>query len=113
MGCGKGYLTFALHAFLSDKYDHVNTCGVVIRKELVQEINGIANELGPSFESLKFVQGSIENFRLLDDKIDVLIALHACDTATDDAFFLGYRIKQKSSLHAATRKYEVSWILTS
>jgi hypothetical protein len=41
-----------------------------------------AKELGPSFESLKFVQGSIENFSLLDDNIDVLIALHACDTAT-------------------------------
>jgi SAM-dependent methyltransferase len=95
MGCGRGYLTFALHAFLSDKYDHVNTYGVEIRKELVQEINGIANELGPSFESLKFVQGSIENVRLLDDKIDVLIALHACDTATDDAIFFGIQNQAK------------------
>lgn len=95
MGCGKGYLTFALHSFLSDKYDHVNTYGVEIRTELVQEINGIANELGSTFESLQFVQGSIENFRFIHDTIDVLIALHACDTATDDAIFFGIQNQAK------------------
>ncbi len=44
MECGKGYLTFALHAHLSDNYDRVNSYGVEMRGELVQEINGSALE---------------------------------------------------------------------
>jgi len=90
MGCGRGYLTFALHAYLSQKYDQVHSYGVEIRPGLVQEINGIARELGQPFDSLQFLQGSIEDFQFDEDKIiDVLIALHACDTATDDAISFG------------------------
>jgi hypothetical protein len=95
MGCGKGYLTFALHAHLSDKYyNRINSYGVEMRAELVQEINVIAHELGSPFESLRFFQGSIGHFQLRDE-IDVLIALHACDTATDDAIFFGIKHQAK------------------
>ena len=107
MGCGRGYLTFSLHSYLSDKYNDdssscvVETQGIERRPKLVREINGIARDLGEGkFEKLNFIEGTIgsthdslfgdaklhqnvEN----DDSVDILIALHACDTATDDAIW--------------------------
>ena len=59
--------------------------GVEFREDLVTTCNTIAQKAG--FHSLKFEKGTIADTKL--DKIDVLIALHACDTATDDAIFRG------------------------
>ena len=86
MGSGKGYLTFAL-------YDHmVNTLGfaaelvgVEQRADMVALCNKIAGDSG--FEKLHFVQSSIENFDSAGTTI--LIALHACDIATDHAIYKG------------------------
>lgn len=86
MGSGKGYLTFALYDFLTNKLNlKVNIIGIELRKELVDFCNSIANKC--EFENLTFVSERIENYN--NEKIDVLIALHACDTATDDAIFKG------------------------
>jgi Methyltransferase domain len=82
MGAGKGYLTFAL-------YDHVvNTLklnaeivGVEFRRDLVTLCNGIARSSG--FDGLRFEQGTIAQHNC--NGADIVIALHACDTATDDA----------------------------
>jgi len=86
MGAGKGYLTFALYDHMANnlKMD-VKITGVEIRKNLVDLCNRITVESG--FDGLKFIQGSISDYQL--GKIDMLIALHACDTATDDAIFKG------------------------
>lgn len=86
MGSGKGYLTFALYDYLHHvlKLDTKIT-GVEYREDLVNLCNRIA--VSSKFDQLEFVQGSIEEYRT--DKIDVLIALHACDTATDDAIYKG------------------------
>ena len=82
MGSGKGYLTFALYDFLSRaKGLSVQMTGIELRQDLVDFCNKKAKKLG--FEGLKFVNQRIEDYQ--DQKIDVLIALHACDTATDDA----------------------------
>ena len=93
MGAGKAYLTFALYDYLKReiKYD-VEMIGVEQRPELVEAANALAQECG--FENLKFEQGSIEEFNY--GNIDVLIALHACDTATDDAIYQG--IKSDASI---------------
>ncbi|KAL3783217.1 hypothetical protein ACHAW5_004687 [Stephanodiscus triporus] len=121
MGCGRGYLTFSLHSYLCDKFSGgggdgggggvgiaVETRGIDRRPKLVEEINGIAAELGGEFVTLGFFEGTIGNAALgggpfwnddYDDDgrngdggnddgestLDVIIALHACDTATDDA----------------------------
>jgi SAM-dependent methyltransferase len=83
MGCGKGYLTFALQQFLQENGLHPVTVGVEKRGSLVQSANEIARELGDS--AVRFIQGEIND---VDVKpIDILIALHACDTATDDAIY--------------------------
>lgn len=86
MGCGKGYLTFATRVLLEQMHfpdGHVT--GVELRKDLVEEGNRIAHECG--FKRLHFQAGSIASTPL--EMVDVLIALHACDTATDDALARG------------------------
>lgn len=88
MGAGKGYLTFALYDYLTNVlHTASNITGVEYRKELVGLCNDIARK--SNFEKLSFVQGTIEDYQNPD--IDVLIALHACDTATDDAIAKGIR----------------------
>jgi SAM-dependent methyltransferase len=86
MGSGKGYLTFALYDYLTNvlKIDN-EVIGVEFRQELVDLCNKIAANTG--FTKLGFQQGSIENFDSAGT--NVLIALHACDTATDDAISKG------------------------
>lgn len=88
MGAGKGYLTFALHELLTQRLNlDVDIKGVEIRLDLVLKINEIikANHL----KGLEFVESSIEAYH--PEKLDVLIALHACNTATDDAIASGIK----------------------
>lgn len=86
MGSGKGYLTFALYDYLFNHLKkEVQMTGVEYRQELVDTCNTIAKMA--DLNSLNFVQGTIEKTEL--DKIDILIALHACDTATDEAIYRG------------------------
>jgi len=86
MGSGKGYLTFALYDYLHNvlKLD-TKVTGVEYREDLVTLCNGIAGSSG--FDKLSFVPGTIESYAV--ESIDLLIALHACDTATDDAIYKG------------------------
>ena len=114
MGAGKGYLTFALYEYLTQKckYD-IQMEGVEIRPDLVVKINEIIKE--SNMKDFRFVESSIESFGCqqavsyqpsaisqqtlcnfsdsqilrFSDSIDVLIALHACNTATDDAIIKG------------------------
>ena len=90
MGSGKGYLTFALYDHLKNNLDKsAKIVGVEVRKDLIEKCNTIASNSG--FEGLNFIEGSIKDSDL--PEIDVLIALHACDTATDDAIFRGVTSK--------------------
>ncbi len=86
MGSGKGYLTFALYDLLANKWGRtVHVKGVEQRKDLVDFCNTVAGNCG--FTGLSFECGSIDSVH--DPEMDVLIALHACDTATDDAINKG------------------------
>ncbi len=88
MGAGKGYLTFALHELLTQRLNlDVDIKGVEIRPDLVLKINEIIKSSG--LKGLQFVESSIEAYH--PEKLDVLIALHACNTATDDAIASGIR----------------------
>jgi SAM-dependent methyltransferase len=90
MGAGKGYLTFATYDYFKNarKID-VKITGVDTKKELVGLCNDIAR--ANEFENLEFVHGWIGDYDLQD--ADILIALHACNTATDDAIFKGIQAK--------------------
>ncbi|MFK5985507.1 MAG: SAM-dependent methyltransferase [Pseudomonadota bacterium] len=86
MGSGKGYLTFTLYDYLTNNLSkRVNVIGVEFREKLVESCNTIAQK--SNFKYLKFIKGTIEKAKL--EQVDVLIALHACDTATDEAIFRG------------------------
>lgn len=88
MGCGKGYLTFALYDYLVNTMQlKPEVIGVELRQELVDTCNKIVAKAG--FEKLHFSSGSIESSEL--PKVDLLIALHACDTATDQAIYRGIK----------------------
>jgi hypothetical protein len=86
MGCGKGYLTFAACDWLRQSgRPELVVRGIEARDELVALCNRVARESG--LTQLRFETGTIADARL--DDVDVLVALHACDTATDDAIAKG------------------------
>ena len=88
MGSGKGYLTFALYHYLHEVLGkEVTLIGVELRTELVDFCNEKAKICG--YKGLAFVATDIDYSK---DRIDVLIALHACDTATDDAFVMESKV---------------------
>jgi len=87
-GCGKGYLTFAVHEHLTRALAReVEVIGVELRGDLVRQCNGVAQRL--ALDGLSFEQGDVRHYA--PGAIDVMIALHACDTATDHAIALGIR----------------------
>lgn len=85
MGCGKGYLTFALYDFLQRRNQEVQVKGYEIRPDLVNQCNNLANSL--NYVGLKFEESDISEANT--GNLDVLIALHACDIATDMAIKKG------------------------
>ncbi len=82
MGCGKGYLTFALAAHIGPRAE---ITGIEFRPELAALCNRHARDNG--LAHLNFIAGDIATTAL--DRLDGLVALHACDTATDDALAKG------------------------
>lgn len=90
MGSGKGYLTFAVYDHFANKLGlEVKMKGVESREKLVSLGNDVAKASG--FDGLEFVTGNIAETDI--GEVDILIALHACDTATDDALLKGIETK--------------------
>ena len=86
MGSGKGYLTFAVYDYFNNvRKIKAKVTGVEQRNELVTLCNDVARSC--NFQNLKFEKGLINDFAF--ERADILIALHACNTATDDAIFKG------------------------
>jgi len=90
MGAGKGYLTFALYDYFAHTLNRsVKITGVELREALIEKGNEIAKAL--DYKGLRYEAGFIQEYEL--PETDVLLALHACDTATDDAIFKGVKAK--------------------
>jgi len=85
MGSGLGYLTFALYDYFMSQEIKAKVTGIELRQELVNKCNTIAKEC--QLENLNFKEGTIQNIQMQSE--NVVIALHACDTATDDALAKG------------------------
>ncbi len=84
LGCGNAYLTFAAHRYLSAVRGlDVHLVGVDVKAQSFEHSSAVAAQLGIS-DSMTFVQGDIAS-ATLDRAPDIVLALHACDTATDDA----------------------------
>ena len=82
LGCGHAYLTFAVGEFLKDKYKKVSILGVDERDESKEHNEKVALKLKVE---AKFIAAKIADTP--NQSVDVAIALHACDTATDDAIY--------------------------
>ncbi len=84
LGCGNAYLTFAAHRLLSTNRASVQTIGVEVRPEIVARNNALAAEL--NLTGLSFASSRIADWQpRAGERPDMVLALHACDTATDDA----------------------------
>jgi SAM-dependent methyltransferase len=81
LGCGNAYLTFAAQAFLSERGIPVHLTGVDTKAQSLAHGEAVADQLGVG---ATFVQGGITD-AVVDPAPEVVLALHACDTATDDA----------------------------
>jgi len=89
-GCGKSYLTFLVYYyFVEIKKLKANIIGYDIKKDVVENCNKIAEKY--KYENLKFYLKDVKKDELFKGKIDMVISLHACDTATD--FALDFAIK--------------------
>jgi len=109
MGAGKGYLTFAAAELLRTRGVTAGITGVEVRPDLVELTNRVAREEG--FPGLRFERGAIGEYTPPEPP-DVLIALHACDTATDDALALAVRTGASLILAAPCCHKEVRAQLT-
>ncbi|HRB57654.1 SAM-dependent methyltransferase [Acinetobacter johnsonii] len=87
-GSGKGYLTFALYDYLLKQDLNPFVTGVELNSKMVEFCQEVANK--SDFQQLDFFQGDVRTYQ--PERLDVMIALHACDVATDFAIHTGIRL---------------------
>ena len=83
-GCGKSYLTFILYYYFAVKKGmKAKIIGYDLKADVVERCNKIAGKYG--YEGLRFVHADVSKDVLYGEKVDMVVTLHACDTATDHA----------------------------
>jgi SAM-dependent methyltransferase len=114
LGCGNAYLTFAAYRFLTQHGTDVELIGVDVREDQRQRNTRLARELGWAGR-VRFVSGTIADapVRFTDsdsepERVDVVLALHACDTATDEALARAVTWQARSVLAAPCCHHDIA-----
>jgi SAM-dependent methyltransferase len=104
-GCGKAYLTFALYYYLHEvKGMDATIVGIDLKEDVIAYCQNLAAEL--NYDKLQFRLGSIDNYEPAKE-IDMVVALHACDIATDEAIAQALRWKATLILVAPCCQHEL------
>ena len=89
-GCGKSYLTFILYwSFAVKQGRDLQIIGYDLKEDVVEHCNAVAEKYG--YGGLRFVRADVSRDALYDQKVDMVVTLHACDTATDYALHYAIR----------------------
>jgi SAM-dependent methyltransferase len=88
-GCGKAYMSLALVAYGREVGTRVELVGIDINPSVIETVRGVASVLG--YDEAQFEVSTIADYAG-DEPIDLLVSLHACDTATDEAIAAGVRL---------------------
>lgn len=106
LGCGKAILSFALYYLFEKIYGKsVRLIGIDLKQDMVEQCNRLATELG--YTGLSFRAQSIEEVQL-DCSVDIVVALHACDVASDAAIYKAISWDAKAFFIAPCCQHEVS-----
>ncbi|MFI3206511.1 MAG: SAM-dependent methyltransferase [Clostridia bacterium] len=105
-GCGKAYLSFALYYYLTKKLGlSAEVLGLDLKKDVVEHCQKLSDTLG--YTGLNFKTGDIGEYQS-EEGFDMVISLHACDTATDEALYKGFLWKSKIILAVPCCQHELN-----
>jgi SAM-dependent methyltransferase len=104
-GCGKAYMSLALVAYGRERGTRVELVGLDTNAQVIDTVRAIAVELG--YDEARFEATSIADYES-DEPIDLLVSLHACDTASDEAIAAGVRLDAEAIVVAPCCHHELA-----